>query len=100
VNKWVEAGRTTKIEEKNTNFVTKMNKKVTEVLYVLLQTFIDEKYSKSRKSGFHKSTCRKSRVYCIVILSITVEPGYNDIGLRDTLSITTDILWCQLFPRC
>jgi len=30
----------------------------------------------------------------------TVEPGYNDIGLCDTSSITSDILWYQLIPRC
>jgi hypothetical protein len=30
----------------------------------------------------------------------TVEPGYNDIGLCETLSITSDILWCQLIPHC
>jgi len=27
------------------------------------------------------------------------EPGYNDIGLRDTSSITSDILWYQLIPH-
>ena len=26
--------------------------------------------------------------------------GYNDIGLRDTLSITLGILWYQLITRC
>jgi hypothetical protein len=31
---------------------------------------------------------------------ITVEPGYNDIGLYDTSSITSDILWYQLIPHC
>ena len=29
-----------------------------------------------------------------------VEPGYNDIGLYDTSSILSDILWYQLNPRC
>jgi hypothetical protein len=29
-----------------------------------------------------------------------VEPGYNDIGLYDTSSITSDILWYQLLPHC
>jgi hypothetical protein len=29
-----------------------------------------------------------------------VEPGYNDIGLRDTSSITLDILWYQLLSHC
>jgi hypothetical protein len=27
----------------------------------------------------------------------TVEPGYNDIGLYDTSSIASDILWYQVF---
>jgi hypothetical protein len=30
----------------------------------------------------------------------TVEPGYNDIGLYDTSSIASDILWYELItPR-
>jgi len=29
----------------------------------------------------------------------TDEPGYNDIGLCNTSSIATDILWYQLVPR-
>jgi hypothetical protein len=29
-----------------------------------------------------------------------VEPAYNDIGLYDTTSITSDILWYQLVPHC
>ena len=29
----------------------------------------------------------------------TVEPGYNDIGLCDTPSITLDTLWYQLIPH-
>jgi len=33
-------------------------------------------------------------------MSNTVEPGYNDIGLYDTSSITSDILWHQLIPYC
>jgi hypothetical protein len=28
-----------------------------------------------------------------------VEPGYNYIGLYDTSSIASDILWYQLIPR-
>jgi len=31
--------------------------------------------------------------------TITVEPGYNDIVLRDTSSIDLDILWRQLIFR-
>jgi hypothetical protein len=31
---------------------------------------------------------------------ITVEPGYNDIGLYDTSPIASDILWYQLIPHC
>jgi len=34
------------------------------------------------------------------MLSITVEPGYNDIGLCDTSSIPSDILWYELIPHC
>ena len=30
----------------------------------------------------------------------TVERGYNDVGLYDTSSITSDILWYQLIPHC
>jgi len=33
------------------------------------------------------------------VLSCTVEPGYNDIGLYDTSPITSDIMWYQLIPR-
>ena len=29
-----------------------------------------------------------------------VEAGYNDIGLYDTSSIVSDILWYQLIPHC
>lgn len=29
----------------------------------------------------------------------TDEAGYNDISLSDTLSITSDFLWCQLIPH-
>jgi hypothetical protein len=34
------------------------------------------------------------------IYNTTVEPVYNDIGLYDTSSITSDILWYQLIPHC
>ena len=34
------------------------------------------------------------------VLKYTMEPGYNDIGLCDTSSITSDILWYQLVPHC
>jgi len=30
----------------------------------------------------------------------SVEPGYNDIDLYDTSSITSDILWYQTIPHC
>jgi hypothetical protein len=30
----------------------------------------------------------------------TENPGYNDIGLYDTSSIASDILWYQLIPHC
>jgi hypothetical protein len=31
---------------------------------------------------------------------ITVELGYNDIGLYDTSPTTSDILWYQLIRHC
>jgi hypothetical protein len=33
-------------------------------------------------------------------LSYTFEPGYNDIGLYDTSSIASHILWYQLISHC
>jgi hypothetical protein len=47
-------------------------------------------------------------IICIVLFSVfvlyfsyvTVEPGYNDTGLRDTSSITSDILLYQSIPHC
>jgi hypothetical protein len=32
------------------------------------------------------------------LFGITVELGYNDIGLHDTSSTAPDILWYQLIP--
>ena len=42
---------------------------------------------------------------CVVLSIIkqrqnAVKPGYNDIGLRDTSSIVSAILWYQLIPDC
>jgi hypothetical protein len=34
------------------------------------------------------------------VISYTAEPAYNDIGLGDTSSIASDILWYQLIPHC
>jgi hypothetical protein len=31
----------------------------------------------------------------MILIYNTVEPGYNDIGLYDTSSIASDILWYQ-----
>ena len=41
--------------------------------------------------------------YCITNLRASiysVKPGYNDIGLSDTSSTVSDILWCQLIHHC
>ena len=35
-----------------------------------------------------------------IVNGSNVEPGYNDIGLYDTLYIASDILWYRLVPRC
>ena len=32
------------------------------------------------------------------LIPYTIEPGYNDIGLSDTSSITPNVFWCQLIP--
>jgi hypothetical protein len=43
----------------------------------------------------------RSRNHCCRGKSVsTVELGYNDIGLCDTSSIASDILWCQLISHC
>jgi hypothetical protein len=34
-----------------------------------------------------------------LLIFSTVKPSYNDIGLYDTLSIASDILWYQLTPH-
>jgi len=39
-------------------------------------------------------------VFVLYLSYVTVEPGYNDTGLRDTSSITPDILLYQLIPHC
>jgi hypothetical protein len=40
-------------------------------------------------------------IFCspFIFYRITVEPGYNDIGLYGTSSIASDILWYQLIPH-
>ena len=35
-----------------------------------------------------------------IFFYITVEPGYNDIGLYVTSFIALDILWYKLIPYC
>jgi hypothetical protein len=29
----------------------------------------------------------------------TTDPGYNDIGLSNTSSMASDVLWCQFIPH-
>jgi len=36
----------------------------------------------------------------MMMMMMMIEPGYNDIGLYDTLCITSDILWYQSIPHC
>ena len=36
---------------------------------------------------------------CNTLLANTVEPGYNDMGLCDTSSMASDIMWYQLIPH-
>ena len=37
---------------------------------------------------------------CIYIFTHTVKPGYNDIGLYDSLPTASDTLWYQLITHC
>jgi hypothetical protein len=46
-----------------------------------------------------RSSLLFSRAFKFTLPS-TLEPAYNDIGLYDTSSITSDILWYQLIPHC
>jgi hypothetical protein len=43
---------------------------------------------------------KKYQVENVKSLTHTRETGYNDIGLHDTPSITSDVLWYQVFPPC
>jgi len=43
---------------------------------------------------------KKKRTPCNYVFVYTLEPCYNDIGLRDTTYIASDILWYQLIPHC
>jgi len=45
------------------------------------------------------TNCKKSP-FNIIDAKYTVDPAYNDNGLYDTLSITSDIMWYQLIPYC
>ena len=49
--------------------------------------------------------CSSSRYSALVSVYIyihvyTVEPGYNDIALSNTSTVSSDILWYQLIPHC
>jgi hypothetical protein len=51
-------------------------------------------------NGGARRTPKSSTISMFIVRVYTVEPGYNDIGLSDTSSITSDILWYQLIPHC
>jgi len=48
---------------------------------------------------FYTHTKQKSKIIILWILN-RIEPGYTDIGLCDTSSIASNILWHQLIPYC
>jgi len=54
-----------------------------------------EQTNETEVGAFHVHSF--SRDY--VRLNTDIELGYNDIGLRDTSSITSDDLWYQLIPH-
>jgi len=39
-------------------------------------------------------------MYMLALQFSTIEPGYYDIGVYNTSSITSDILWYQLILHC
>jgi hypothetical protein len=74
--------------------------------------YITYKYSVRTSQRTHCASFRKTNpgmlcreivaVYCKNYTKdkITIQPGYNNIGLRDTSSITSDVPWYQLIPHC
>jgi hypothetical protein len=66
---------------------------------------------KSKNNGSATFTQRKSGLSLFPFGSVlkysagkesmcNLKPGYNDVGLYDTSSIETDILWYQLIRHC
>jgi hypothetical protein len=45
-------------------------------------------------------TSTQQKLCDMLLMPSTVEPGYNNIGLYDTSSITSNILWYQLITHC
>jgi hypothetical protein len=57
--------------------------------------------TKSDPSSVQPSRYADYTMQCFLeVIQNTVEPGYNDIGLCDTSSIASDILWYQLIRHC
>jgi hypothetical protein len=61
---------------------------------------LQQKFAEYKKC--QTSTKNKPTVTSVPQLNLphTLEPGYNDIGLWDTSSITSDVLCYQLIPPC
>jgi hypothetical protein len=53
---------------------------------------LQTEYKPCRSAGWAQLICHEDHLN-------TVEPGYNDIDLSDTSSITSDILYYQLIPH-
>jgi hypothetical protein len=57
-------------------------------------------YNAETCNSYVKDSKNKMQNSAFVGVPYRVEPGYKDIGLHDTSSITSDILWYQLISRC
>jgi hypothetical protein len=64
--------------------------------FILRYTFYSGLSNSARLEWF---CCFEEALFSARRVHYTVEPGYNDIGLYDTSSITSRILWYQLIPH-
>jgi hypothetical protein len=49
--------------------------------------------------SFFNHLCFVSNLSYFTVQEIPAKPSYNDIGLCDTSSVASDILWDQLIPH-
>jgi hypothetical protein len=87
--------------------------KVTKVLVrrILLRNTVSKSRQLENKFSWRLNLTSHTHHHCRVIFKYigsegtttvksTVKPGYNNIGLCDTSSVTSHVLWYQLIPHC